>query len=145
MKNYDQTEIEYAKAFKEVYVILENAEEKLLEKIPKDFINLVEENMDKDYEITMDLLDEKGLLPKAEAIIAIIYRDFLAEESDLKDNNVSSKVNYSDILRKNYEKNKVVTAQMTIDPQETKEINIEMYKKWYVKLFDKIKMFFIKK
>ena len=39
----------YRNSFKEVYEILENTENELVEKVPINFINFLKENMNKEY------------------------------------------------------------------------------------------------
>ena len=44
----------YKNAFKEVYEILQNTEDILVEKIPQKFIEFLQSNMNKDYQTNID-------------------------------------------------------------------------------------------
>ena len=70
---------EYKNAFKEVYEILQNTEDELLEKIPSKFIDFLQKNMNTQYITNIDTkidIDKQKLLPETEAILALIYRSY---------------------------------------------------------------------
>ena len=72
-----------SQAFAEVYDIMMHFEKDLYNKIPKSFIELVEQNRDKKYKCNIDYLkdiNEQYLLQDTRAILALIYRDFLCDE-----------------------------------------------------------------
>ena len=56
----------YKNAFKEVYEILQNTEEELVKKIPQKFVEFLQSNMNKDYQINIDNtieIDKQSILP----------------------------------------------------------------------------------
>ena len=69
----------YKNALKEVYDILDNTDEELVLKIPKNFLEFVKENMNKEYISNIDYnveIDKQNLLPETEAILAQIYNSY---------------------------------------------------------------------
>lgn len=75
----------YKNSFKEVYDILKNTDQELLEKIPVKFINFIEDNMNVDYQtnIKMDLeIDKQKLLKETESILSLIYRSYWATDEE---------------------------------------------------------------
>ena len=75
----------YKNAFKEVYEILQNTEEELVKKIPQKFVEFLQSNMNKDYQINIDNtieIDKQSILPETEAILALIYRSYWATDEE---------------------------------------------------------------
>lgn len=78
----------YRNSFKEVYVILENTENKLLSKIPTNFMNFIKDNMNNDYETNINPsvdIDKQKLLNETEAILSLIYRSYWATDEERKE------------------------------------------------------------
>lgn len=78
----------YRNSFKEVYVIWENTENKLLSKIPTNFMNFIKDNMNNDYETNIDPsvdIDKQKLLNETEAILSLIYRSYWATDEERKE------------------------------------------------------------
>ena len=79
-----ERELAYARACTEIYEILKNLDKTELSKIPQEFINNVEINMDKDYKCELDKtkpLSELDLLPETKALIIQIYERYLCPEN----------------------------------------------------------------
>ena len=75
----------YKNSFKEVYDILENTEEDLLSKIPNSFMNFIKNNMNVDYNTSINLnetIDKQHLLKETEAILSLIYRSYWATDEE---------------------------------------------------------------
>lgn len=71
----------YANTFKEASVILEYLAEEDYEKIPKELINVINENKNDAYEYEMNDeldLDEQPMLPETKALLFNIFRDYLS-------------------------------------------------------------------
>lgn len=69
----------YNNALKEVYDILQNTDEDLINKIPQKFLDFVKENMNQEYISNIDYtmkIDKQKLLPETEAILALIYKSY---------------------------------------------------------------------
>lgn len=75
----------YTNAFTEIYYILQNTEEQLLNKIPNKFMQFIQNNMNKSYnfKIQKDIpIDEQSLLKETEAILSLIYRSYWATNEE---------------------------------------------------------------
>lgn len=73
----------YAKAYTEVLEIIKYFPKEDYNKIPKKKIEFYKENMDKNYDFTINPdidLSEQNLSPEANAIIVTLYRDYFASE-----------------------------------------------------------------
>lgn len=128
-------ESKYAKAFCEVNIIINSLTDDLYKKIPKKFIQLIQENMDENYKVTKQDLKKNGIMPETEAIISLIYRDFFCDEKtriNLINNDRLEIERYNKIFENN--DNKSETVEMTV----VKE------KRWYQNLFHKIKKLILK-
>ena len=71
------------KAYKEVLEIIKHLPEEEYNKIPKEKIDFYKENMDKDYEFTIDPsidLSEQNISIEANDIIIELYQDYFATE-----------------------------------------------------------------
>lgn len=71
----------YSKAYKEVLEIIKYFPEKEYNKIPKEKIEYYRDNMDKDYEFTIDPtkdLYKQNISREANAIIVSLYLDYFA-------------------------------------------------------------------
>lgn len=69
----------FPKAYREVYEILKYIPKEDIEKIPKDFLQTIEDNMDKEYHYKIDenkSFEEQDTLKETKAIISIIYKDY---------------------------------------------------------------------
>lgn len=75
----------YRNSFKEVYEILKNTENELLEKIPTKFMNFIKENMNGNYKTNIQRnvdIDKQLLLKETEAVLSLIYRSFWATDEE---------------------------------------------------------------
>ena len=82
-----EIDILYKKAYTEVSTILGFLPKKEYEKIPKDFINLIEENKLEEYKYhinSIDELDKEKISYEAQMILLVIYNSYLASEEDKK-------------------------------------------------------------
>lgn len=73
----------YRNSFKEIYDILENTDQELLNKIPNKFMDFITSNMNKDYKtnIQQDIpINNQILLKETEAILALLYKTYWATE-----------------------------------------------------------------
>lgn len=75
------TQAEYAKSYKEVWVILKFVPKKYIEKVPNKLIDFFEENMDREYEYTVNpelSYLEHSKSEVTQAILGNIFRDYWA-------------------------------------------------------------------
>ena len=78
----------YKNAFKEVYEILQNTEEELIQKVPSKFIDFLQNNMNKDYPTNINsnvTIDKQSILPETEDILSLIYRSYWATDEEKVD------------------------------------------------------------
>lgn len=108
--------IEYANAYTEVLEILKFIPKEDYEKIPKEKIKLFETNSNKNYNFKYNpilTLDEQETSKLAKTIIAILFRDYWATESQRKkilakekydmqkqEEELNKKYKYDDIFKK---------------------------------------------
>ena len=67
-------------SFSEVYDILMHLETKLFRKIPQKFIDMIKENRDTGYKVSIDYtkdINQQELLKETRVILSLIYRDYL--------------------------------------------------------------------
>lgn len=136
--------VKYANAYTEVYKILECLEEESYEKIPKEFLQVIEENRNLDYEYEINEeqdLSEQPMLIETRAILLNIFRDYLATPEQRK------KIEkWQDEDRKKLEMAK--KEKYVIDVFEKKKSNVTNSiilvenKSLFNKIIDKIKDFF---
>jgi len=77
----------YKKALKQVYMILKSLGKDIIDKIPIDMLNFIEENMDKDYFFVLYEnieLEEQELMDETLGIISLIWRDYLCSDEERK-------------------------------------------------------------
>lgn len=151
-------EQEYCIALAEVNIILQQMQKENLGKIPKEFIQFVEENRDKNYvqNIKINLLEDVSNLRKeTKIILGLIYRDFFKKKqvnAEIK-NNVND-FTYEDVfkidenafdnfenlenLKKIEELEKLLALKNLKNKSEILDIENE---KMYVKIFIKIKRY----
>lgn len=145
-------EDKYPKALKEVYIILENSEEKVKQKIPENFKKFIIKNMDKEYNANINFnyaTWEDTIMEETQQILAIIYRDYLvtkeerekllkeeSEEEKKIEQELREKYNPDNIFKKNKEKD-------NSNDNNTSMIKIEEIK-WYKKIISKILSIFKK-
>lgn len=77
----------YHKAFKEFREIIKFFPKNEYKKIPKHFIDFIEENMDNNYEYKVEHIDDfqnQEMLEETRTLLSIVYRDFLASDEEKK-------------------------------------------------------------
>jgi hypothetical protein len=75
----------YKNAFKEVYDILQNTDDELIEKVPQKFITFLQNNMNQDYKSNISNnieIDKQSILPKTEDILSLIYRSYWSTDEE---------------------------------------------------------------
>ncbi len=72
-------------SFSEVYDIILHSEESIYNRIPINFMKMLEEARDRDYKVSIDYsksINEQNLLHETRVIMSIIYRDFLCSKEE---------------------------------------------------------------
>ena len=151
----------YPYAYKEVYVILNNMSEEEVSMIPQDFMELIKENMDDEYEFEIydDIpFEEQTILHETKAILAYIFMNFWGTEEQkakikakfeqdiIDEENAKGKYNPDELF-----KNKKAPIQENyVEEIKKEEINkntqlIEYKEKnFFTKIIDSIKKLFKK-
>lgn len=146
----------YPNAYKEVYVILNNMDEKAVEVIPQEFINIVKSHMNNDYKFELDDnidLEKQNLLKETKAILAYIFLNYWGTEEQnakikekfrqdiIKHEQSKGKYNLNELFRKN--KNNSTFSNSA----QNQEVYLLEYKKEniYKKLINIIKSIFKRK
>ncbi len=141
----------YAKAYTEVLKIISHFPDEELAKIPVEKIEFYKNNMDKDYNFTIDPeidLEKQNISKKANAIIVNLFQDYFAtEEQKIKEildlnqrkeeQEKKEKYNPNDIFKKK-EKNESSNALTSESNSNTALIE---YKESF---FEKLKNFIFK-
>lgn len=140
------SDIEYANAYVEVLEILKYIPNEDYNKIPKNEIKVFENNANKNYNFSYNLnktLDEQNVSKIAKGIIAILFRDYWATESQrekiiIKQNYDRQKIEEEKRIKYNpdkiFENNKNSTIN---NPEKNQEIALIEIKhiKWYTKIW----------
>lgn len=139
-------ELKYRNAFKEVDEILKYTDIDLVNKIPKNFINFLRENMNNEYEFYVQeglSLNKQNLSEEASSTFALIYRDYWATEEEKeefrKKDEEERKLNEEKIEHIFDKKDK----EMTVEKKNNQLIKIER-ESFIKRLFLKLKSFFFK-
>ena len=145
----------YPKAFKEIYVILNNMKKDDVDKIPKDFIDMIKNNLDDEYEFEIydDIpFEEQAILQETKAILAHIFMNYWGtkeqkdkikkqfEQDIIESEKVKQKYNPNELFKdkKNQVKSEKLKSKENMQLMEYKEKNI------FLKIVDSIKKLFIK-
>lgn len=75
-----QKVLKYHRAFKEVYILINDLTPDLYLRIPKNFIEIIKNNMDESYDITLEELNTNGCMEETETLMSLIYRDFICSD-----------------------------------------------------------------
>ena len=145
----------YPNAYKEVYVILKKMKKDDVRLIPKDYINLIMQNMNREYKFELKEnteLENQNILRETKAILADIYYKYWATDTQrakikevfrqdiIKEEEAKPKYNPDELF-----KNKKVNI---VKPEENvEEVQMIEYKKENIitKFINRIKSLFKRK
>ena len=153
------------KAYTEVYEILKCIPDEDYEKVPKEIIKHIEENMDKDYKYEIKSgkdFDNSVMLKDTENILAFIFKNYWATEEQneliqkyrnnkeqIDENNKRKKFNPDDIFKDKMKeiKEENITKEKEDENKEVEEMSlIEIKNNFFKKLINYLKnLFKIKK
>lgn len=141
-------EDKYPKALKEVYVILENSEEKIKQKIPENFKEFIIRNMDKEYKTNINFnyeTWEDTIMEETQQILAVIYRDYLVtkeEREELLKEESEEEKRIEQELRERYNPDNIFKKHKEKEETDNINTNTSMIKieeiKWYKRFINKI-------
>ena len=142
-------------AFTEVYEIFKLMPKDLLNKVPKKFYEMIEEEKSKEYSPNIkEPLEQQKLKNETIIILGLIYRDFLCSTEEKKmlqekdarelqevqkalEDEIRQKYNPDDIF-----KNRNNIEEQKIQQEEENGLIIVREEKWYKKIFNIIKNLF---
>ena len=137
--------------YSEVYDIIHHMEKDLFDKIPKSFIQLIEQNIDKNFKVNIDYsksINEQELQRGTRVILSLIYRDYLCSEEERKElieKDREELKQAEEKLREKYNPDNLFKNIKDEDstPKENSKTEMIVYKENIIqKLFRKIKDFF---
>lgn len=134
------------KVYREVFEIIKHLSEKDFNKIPKEVIETLHVNMDKEYEVNINFEDfqNQKTMYETKVLLAILFRDYLATEKQKEKIMAKERYDeqvYQEEMRKKYNpENFFKKQQSNLDKNNIqKEINVIEYKQ---NIFQKILSFF---
>lgn len=145
---------EFRKALTEVVEVLKNSEDSIRKKIPQEFNNFLNENMDKNYKPNIDFSKsnwEDNVKEDTKAILALIYRDYLVSKEErnnllLEEQKEIEKMYNPNNLFKNRTKAKETPNS---EEQDYNKENLELMEvkkyPWYKRIYEKILQIFGRK
>lgn len=139
--------LEYANAYSEVLEILKYISKEDLSKIPKELVNVYEENSNKDYNFyynSQKTLDEQNVLEETKIIIAILYRDYWAtneERMEIMKRQQNARQKIEEEKSKNYDIENIFENRNNFRENEVTLPVLIKKKKWYEKFVDFFKRF----
>lgn len=143
-------EDKYPKALKEVYVILENSEEEIKQKVPDNFKNFIMKNMQEEYNPSINFNNEtweEDIMEETQQILAIIYRDYLVskeEREELLKEEAEEEKRIEQELREKYNPDNIFKKSTVIKEEIKKETSLIIREEcvWYKRIINKILSFF---
>lgn len=134
-------ESNYKQALSEVWEILKYSEKSIIEKIPQEFMNFIIENKDKEYKCNTDFESEnweESVKPETQAIIALIYRDYICSPEKRKIL-IAEEIQREEKIRQDYKYDDIFKNKKTNISNEIKNNTdlIEIKKQpWYKKILE---------
>ena len=143
-------------SFSEVYDILMHLETELFRKIPQKFIDMIEENRDTGYKVSIDYtknINQQELLKETRVILSLVYRDYLCSSEkgeELRNADRIELEKHAHEMREKHNpdnifKNKDIQNENTetiIEKDKHTELMKHEEQKWYQRIFLFIKNVF---
>lgn len=144
-------EIVYKQAFAEVLEVLENTKQSIVEKIPEKFIIFLQENKDNNYVAKIDFSKsnwEEDIKKEAQAILALIYRDYIVSEekrTKLLKEEQEEQIRIEKEIREKYNPDNIFNSKKEEKVVENTNLPAEIKKEtFFKKLINFIKLLFNK-
>ena len=140
----------YPTAYKEVYEILKFVPQKDYDKIPRKFIEMIEKNMNKYYNFSInpqiDFVEEQEIMYETRVILAYIFINYWATEQEKEIINIKFK---KDIEKAENRKRQIYDVDIfrpnkQVEESKVKKLNLTVTneKNIIIKIFNKIKSWF---
>lgn len=136
-------EEKYKKAFREIHIILNRVSSYELDKIPKSFIEFIENNMDVNYNPKIEFSEnfENSVLEETLLLLALIYRDYLisTEERNIL---LKKEAERLEELKETYSVDNLFKKRIQDNEEYSRNIEQKLVvikeEKWYKKILNKI-------
>lgn len=156
MVKIDVVSEEYKIAATEVLDIVEHLSLNATNKIPLQLLDFFKDVSMEDYKPEFDYsdgLEKINFTPKTKALLAMIYRNYLCSEEERKELDqklFENEEKYQQELREKYNPDKIFqNSELEENAKEENNQNTALIeykeKKWYHKIFEKIRQLFLKK
>lgn len=156
MVKIDVVSEEYKIAATEVLDIVEHLSLNATNKIPLQLLDFFKDVSMEDYKPEFDYsdgLEKINFTPKTKALLAMIYRNYLCSEEERKEFDrklFENEEKYQQELREKYNPDKIFqNSELEENAKEENNQNTALIeykeKKWYHKIFEKIRQLFLKK
>ena len=137
-------ESNYKQALSEVWEILKYSEKSIIERIPQEFMNFIIENKDKEYKCNTDFESEnweESVKPETQAIIALIYRDYICSTEKRKiliAEEIQEEMQSEEKIRQDYKYDNIFKNKKTNNLNEKSNTDLIEIKKqpWYKKILE---------
>ena len=126
------------RALAEVYNVLIMLNKENFDKIPKKMIQAIKNNMDTEYDVQWNEIENGNLLEDTEKILSVLYTDYLATPEEKNIIMQLENLRYKDCYP--VFKNRVKKENIN----EEKELVQLKNENWFMRLVGKIKCFLIK-
>ena len=142
---------ENQEVYSEVYEIINNMPKEYTKKIPENVKSFLDEKRKKDYQVNLDknnLLDKSKLKEETIAIIAMLNIKYWCPNEKIKKELLEkyndNEKNYQKELEEKYNFDNIFKNKNLITNPIMETLQIVEYKekKWYTKIFEKIRNFF---
>lgn len=140
----------YKEAFCEVNEILKYFDKDILKKIPKEFIENIQNNMSNSYVVTYDKtkgINEQNLKQETRAILSIIYRDYACGEnkrSEIIQKDRKELLELEEKKKADYGNKEIFKPNINLDKAEEKSIIVIKKQNIIQKIIEKIRSFWRK-
>ena len=121
---------QYSKVYKELYEIFRYIPKDFTKKIPKDFLETINEKKDNNYEFRVEHITDfhnQDMLKETRAILAVLYRDYWKKKENTIQ--IKEKINYKEDLFKKTKKEEV---------EKSVDTSIVVYKESFIKKLFKL-------
>lgn len=137
-------------SFTEVYDIVKHLDNSLYNKIPNQFIEMLKQNMDTNYNVNIDYskkINEQELLQDTKVILSLIYRDYICSKEKSQELIEKDKLELKQYEEELKEKHSIENIfKIRKQEQTMQQIQVIEYKQSIFKrIINKILSFFIKK
>lgn len=121
----------YSKALAEVFDIINNSQEEIIDKIPNKLYQFLKNNMDKNYKVNIDYNNENWdnvIREDTKEILALIYRDYLVtpeEREQLRKEEAEEEKRIELELRKKYDPDNIFKRYASEDNIKERKSDIQ--------------------